>query len=112
VNIATLLILVVTGFGVSFLVFDISRIAAYRHWPMPDGAMAGRFRPFPVFLALFAGPALFVIATWRMRASGTLSSLETVLAALIAFGWACCYGMVVAQGAGLLVPNVALNFVQ
>lgn len=111
-NIPALLGLLAAGFGASFLVLDISRIAAHRYWPVADATMAGRFRPLPVFLALFAGPALFAGATWRMRMSGTLSSLETVLAGVIASGWACCYGLVVAQGAGLLFPGVQLSFGQ
>ena len=109
-NIATLPVLLAAGFGVSFLVLDISRIAARRHWPAADGALAGRFGPFPVFLALFAGPALFAEATWRMRLAGALSAVELTVAGVIAAGWASCYGLVVAQGAWLLFPGGPLRF--
>jgi hypothetical protein len=109
-NFATLPILLAAGFGVSFLVLDISRVAARRHWPGGDGALAGRFRPFPVFLALFAGLALFAEATWRMRLRGTLSPVEFTVAGVIAAGWACCYGLLVAQSAWLLFPDGPLRF--
>lgn len=103
-NIAMLLILLATGFGTSFLVLYISRAAARRHWPTVDGAVAERFRPFAVFLALFAGPALFAGSVWRMRMADTLSSIEVLVAATIASGWAICYGLVIAQGAWRLFP--------
>ena len=109
-NIAILPVLLSAGFCVSFLVLDICRIAAHRHWPAADGAMAGRFRLFPVFLALFAGPALFAEATWRMRLAGTLSAVEFTVAGVIAAGWASCYGLVFAQGALLLFPDGPLRF--
>jgi len=111
-NIATLLVLLVTGFSASFLVLDISRVAARRHWPVDDGAMAGRFRLFPILLALFAGPALFGGAIWRMRMAGTLSVIEVAVAGVIAVGWACCYGLVAAQGVWLLFSGGSLNFGQ
>jgi len=111
-NIAILLFLLVTGFGSSFLVLDISRIAARGHWPMADGAIAERFRVFPVFLALFAGPALFAGSTVRMRMSGVLSLVEVAVACVIAFAWACCYGLVVAQSAWLLLSGSPLSFGQ
>ncbi|WP_426131065.1 DUF6949 family protein [Pararhizobium sp. PWRC1-1] len=109
-NIATFLVLLVTGFSASFLVLDISRVAARRHWPVDDGAMAERFRLLPVLLALFAGPALFAGAIWRMRMAGTLSLIEVAVAGVIAVGWACCYGLVVAQCVGLLFPDGPMNF--
>lgn len=101
-----LLILLATGFGTSFLVLDISRAAARRHWPTVDGAVAERFRPFTVFLALFAGPALFVGSIWRLRIAGILSPVEVSVAGAIACGWACCYGLVITQGAWILFPAV------
>lgn len=109
-NIATIPVLLAAGFGVSFLVLDICRIAARRHWPVTDGALTGRFRPFPVFLALFAGPALFAEATWRMRLEGTLSPVEITVAGVIASGWACCYGLLVAQSTWLLFLDGPLLF--
>lgn len=105
-NFATLFVLLTAGFGVSFIVLDVSRVAARRHWPSAHGVMTDNFRPFAVFLALFAGPALFVQALWRMRASGSLPFGDTVLAVVIACGWACCYGLVVAQCAQLLGLSV------
>lgn len=98
-NIVTLLVLLGAGFGTSFLVLDFSRAAARHHWPMADGAMAARFRPFPVFLALFAGPALFASSIRRMQVAGTLSAVKVAVAGVIASGWAICYGLVIAQGA-------------
>ena len=101
-NFATLFVLLAAGFGISFIVLDVSRLAARRRWPSAHAVMIDNFRPFAVFLALFAGPALFVQALWRMRASGGLSFADAALAVAIACGWACCYGLVVAQCARLL----------
>lgn len=101
-NFATLIILLGAGFGISFIVLDVSRVAARRHWPSASGAVADNFQPFAIFLALFAGPALFARAVWRMHASGALSFADVVLAVVIACGWACCYGLVVLRGVGLM----------
>ncbi|OBZ96397.1 hypothetical protein ADU59_08690 [Pararhizobium polonicum] len=106
-NIAALFMLLLAGFGVSFVVLDVSRIAAPRRWPSARVVMADNFRPFAIFLALFAGPALFVQALWRIRASAGLSLIDTMLAAVIAGGWALCYGQVVMQCAGMLGLRVS-----
>lgn len=111
-NIVTFLVLLAAGFAASFLVLDISRIAARRHWPAAEGTVVERFRPFPVFLALFAGPALFAGAMWRMRSAGSLSLVELTIGGVIASGWACCYGLVIAQGAWLLLPGGPLAVTQ
>lgn len=102
-NFATLIVLLSAGFGISFIVLDVSRVAARGRWPTARAVMAENFRPFPVFLALFAGPALFFQAVWRMRASGSLAFGDTVLGLMIACGWACCYGLVVTQCVGIFV---------
>lgn len=99
-------------FRFSFLVLDISRAAAYRSWPTADGMVAGRFRLFPVFLALFAGPSLFAGAIWRMHLSGSLSSVDVILADVIASGWAGCYGLLLVEGAWFLFPGSPLSFGQ
>lgn len=111
-NIAMFFVLLAAGFGISFLVLEISRAAAYRSWPMTDGTVAGRFRLFPVFLALFAGPSLFAGAIWRRHLSGTLSPVEVILAGVIASGWAACYGLLVAEGAWLLFAGSPSSFAQ
>ncbi len=101
-----LLVTLVAGFGVSFIVLDVSRLAGRRHWPSAEASMADNFRPFAVFLALFAGPALFVQSVWRAGADRRLSILDGFLAVTIALGWAVCYGIVVVKavhGSGLAV---------
>lgn len=101
-NVVTLVTLLAAGFGVSFIVLDVSRIAARDRWPTAQEVWSDNFRPFAVFLAVFAGPALFAQSVLRMRRESGLAAIDTVLAALVAIGWACCYGIVVARGAGLL----------
>ncbi|URK87945.1 hypothetical protein LP421_09930 [Rhizobium sp. RCAM05350] len=102
-NFATSFLSLVTGFGVSFVVLDVSRIASRGRWPSAHGVVVDNFRAFAVFLALFAGPALFVRALWRMRmTAGRLPFADSVLGVVIAGGWACCYGLVVIQCAALL----------
>jgi hypothetical protein len=101
-NFGTFALLVAIGFGLSFVVLDISRIAGRRSWPSSHTVAGANFEPFAIFLALFAGPALFVLAFWRMRKSSDLSPVDGALAAVIAAGWACCYGLVATQCAGLL----------
>jgi hypothetical protein len=105
-NFATLLTLLAAGFGVSFIVLDVSRVAARNHWPATHVVWSDNFRPFAVFLALFAGPALFAQAVWRMHAKGGLAVVDTALAVVIAIGWAGCYGLVVARCAGWLGMTV------
>lgn len=91
------------GFGVSFIVLDASRIASRGHWPSAHSAVADNFRAFPIFLALFAGPALFIQSLMRLRTPDARMSLTDLGAgAVIGCGWAFCYGLVVIRCAGFL----------
>ncbi len=93
----------VTGFGVSFIVLDASRMVGRGHWPSAHGVIADNFRAFAVFLALFAGPALFVRSLWRLRTQDGRMSLKGLSAGVvIGSGWAFCYGLVVIRCVGLL----------
>lgn len=101
-NFATIFLLLAAGFGVSFIVLDLSRIAGQQHWPALHGAESANFRPFAIFLALFAGPSLFVQALWRMLSTGDLRIGDGAVGVVIACGWACCYGILVVQCARLV----------
>ena len=106
-NFMTIFILLAAGFGVSFIVLDVSRVAGHRHWPASHDMVRNNFRPVAIFLALFAGPALLAQALRRMRLSGSLRAGDGVAGVVIACGWACCYGVVVVQCvrlAGLAAP--------
>jgi hypothetical protein len=106
-NFATIFVLLAAGFGVSFIVLDVSRVAGRRHWPSSSNIVGDNFRPFAIFLALFAGPALFAQALWRMLASGGVRISDGFLGVAIAGGWACCYGLLIVQCvrlAGLPAP--------
>lgn len=100
-NIATGLILLCAGFGVSFVVLDLSRTAAGGSWPVASGTPAGNFRPFAIFLALFAGPALFAEVLWRLIRSGRASFADCIAGVIISAGWAACYGVVVVECSAL-----------
>ncbi len=101
-NFMTLLTLLAAGFGVSFIVLDVSRVAARGRWPTAQEVWSDNFRPFAVFLAVFAGPALFTQSVWRIWRESGLAAIDTVLATLVAIGWGCCYGIVVTRCAGLV----------
>lgn len=106
-NFAMILVLLAAGFGVSFIVLDVSYVAGRRHWPSSHHMVRDNFRPFAIFLALFAGPALFVMALWRMLLSGGARISDGVVGVAIACAWACCYGLLVVQcvhSAGLPGP--------
>lgn len=93
----------VTGFGVSFIVLDASRMASRGHWPSAHGVIADNYRAFAVFLALFAGPALFMHSVWRLRTpDGRMSLAGLGAGVVIGSGWAFCYGLVIIRCAGLL----------
>ncbi|MGI0524208.1 DUF6949 family protein [Rhizobium giardinii] len=106
-NFMMIFILLAAGFGVSFIVLDVSRVAGRRHWPASHDVVRNNFRPFAIFLALFAGPALLAHALRRMLLSGGLRTGDGVAGIAIACGWACCYGVVVVECvrlAGLPAP--------
>lgn len=96
-NFMMVFILLGAGFGVSFIVLDVSRVAGHRHWPSSYDMARDNFRPFAIFLALFAGPALFVQALWRMLWSGGARISDGIFGVAIACGWACCYGLLIVQ---------------
>jgi len=96
-NFAMIFVLLAAGFGVSFIVLDVSRVAGRCHWPSSHDVASDNFRPFSIFLALFAGPALFVQALWRMLLSGGARIGDGILGVAIACGWACCYGLLIVQ---------------
>ncbi|WP_275790873.1 DUF6949 family protein [Pararhizobium gei] len=96
-NVATCLVLLVTGFGVPFAVLDLSWLAAGRRWPVASERHAENFRPFAVFLALLAGPALFISALWRSVRAGQASMTDCVAGMVIAGAWALCYGVVLLE---------------
>ncbi|WP_438748888.1 DUF6949 family protein [Pararhizobium sp. O133] len=102
----TILTLLAAGFGVSFIVLDIARVAARGHWPSVQEVWTDNFRPFAIFLAIFAGPALFAQSVLRMRRENGLAAVDTALAAMVGLGWACCYGVVIVRCAGLLGMQV------
>ncbi|HTO32684.1 MAG TPA: hypothetical protein VL202_16110 [Pararhizobium sp.] len=105
-NFVMLLTLLAAGFGVSFIVLDISRVAARDRWPSAQEVWTENFRPFAIFLALFAGPSLFARSVWQIRRENGLAAVDIVLAAMVALGWACCYGAVIVRCAGLLGMQV------
>lgn len=102
-NFAIVFVLLAAGFAVSFVVLDVSRLAGHRHWPSSHDVVSRNFRPFAVFLALFSGPSLLVLALWRMQSAGGLRIVDGALGIAIACGWACCYGLVIVRLAGLPV---------
>jgi len=95
------------GFGVSFLVMDAGRLMAGQAWPRPEEGLYENFRPLPLLLALSAGPALFVAALLRMRRAGRLPAIDCAIAAVIACGWAGCYGVLVVECAALVGRSIA-----
>ena len=102
-NLTAILALQIAGFAVSFVVLDVSRLAGHRHWPSSHDVVMRNFRPFAIFLALFAGPSLLAHVLWRSLCSGGLRLVDGVLGTVVACGWACCYGAVIARLAGLPV---------
>ncbi len=102
VNLETILLILVAGYGVSFLVMDVSRVVVGAAWPISTKGGRDGFRPLPVLLALSAGPALFIAALWRMRREGHLPAIDCAVATVIACGWAGCYGVLVLECAALL----------
>lgn len=105
-NIQALLLLLPAGFGVSFLVMDISRTVGRRHWPVVSRYPAGNFSPFAVFLALFAGPALLCANLVRMARSDDGRIADILVGAVVACGWAGCYGFVVSRCVALLGAEI------
>lgn len=107
VNFDTILLILAAGFGVSFLVMDAGRLVAGNAWPLVLKGRRENFRPLPVLLALTAGPALFVAALWRMRRQQQLMVIDLAIAAVIACGWAGCYGVLVLEGVALFRSVIA-----